>query len=454
MDLFVYTSQITPKPLKQTSYKVCFLMIRPKSYAALRLLAVLVTVCVIAAHRYLPPKVLPLYPDSQRLSWIYGPSHQGAESAEWLDRNINHFRCNFIPGDVYSCGWSLNLGPDRTTGIDLSNYDGFNILIHYQGNAPRIRLFLRDLDPDYSDIERYDTTSKVMSTAIRTSDLNQPVYVRLSELSVAEWWITEFDIARQHSAPTVNNVIVLGVDFNMHSSNEIRIEKIEAVGQWIKKETLYFCIISFWMGLIVVEVIWRFYLIRKQAKADAQQFSNLVGEYKKLEAEKQQFEALSTTDVLTGVMNRAGVQQFLQRLFESNFSRSQMGVMLFDIDFFKKINDNLGHDAGDLVLSKIAKIINENIRHTDIFGRWGGEEFILICSQISEERLIALADKLRESIEQHTFEIEGQPVNVTVSIGATTVNATETFETVFKRADKALYKAKNSGRNQVQFMRI
>lgn len=429
-------------------------MIRPRSYSALRLFAVLVTVCVIAAHRHLPPKVLALYPDSQRLSWIYGPTHDGAESAEWLDRNINHFRCNYIPGDVYSCGWSLNLGPDRTTGIDLSNYEGFNIVIHYQGNAPRIRFYLRDLDPSYSDIEHYDTTSKVMSTAIRTSELNKPAYVRLNELSVAEWWITEFDIARQDSAPTVNNAIAIGFDFNAYSNNEIRIERIEAVGQWIKKETLYFGIILFWMLWIITEALWRFYEIHKQTKVDAQRISNLVDEYKKLEAEKQQFEALSTTDVLTGVMNRAGVQQFLQRLFESNFSRSQMGVLLFDIDFFKKINDGLGHDAGDLVLSNIAKIINENIRHTDIFGRWGGEEFILICSQISEERLVSLAEKLRESIAQHIFNVDGQSVKVTVSIGATTVGAEESFESVFKRADKALYNAKNSGRNQVQFTRI
>jgi len=207
------------------------------------------------------------------------------------------------------------------------------------------------------------------------------------------------------------------------------------------------------MMLIVIEVLWRFYLIHKQTKADAQRINNLVSEYKKLEVEKQQFEALSTTDVLTGVMNRAGVQQFLQRLFESNFSRNQMGVMLFDIDYFKKINDSQGHDAGDIVLTEIAKIINEQVRHTDIFGRWGGEEFILICSQISEERLITLADKLRETIELHSFVIDSQSIKVTVSIGATKVNATETFETVFKRADKALYTAKNSGRNQVQFVR-
>lgn len=428
-------------------------MIRPKSYATFRLLAVLITIILIATHQYLPAKILSLYPDPERLSWIYSPHAQGTERADWIDRSINHFRCNYAPGDAYSCGWSLNLGPDRTTGIDLSAYDGLNIFIHYKGNAPRIRLSLRDFDPSFSDIEKFDTTSKVMSTAIRTSDLNQPVYVQLSEFSVAEWWITEFDIARQYSAPSMNNAIAIGLDFNVHSDNEIRIERIEAVGQWIKKETLYFCIILFWMILIVIEVLWRFYLINKQTKADAQRINNLVSEYKKLETEKQQFEALSTTDVLTGVMNRAGVQQFLQRLFESNFSRNQMGVMLFDIDYFKKINDSLGHDAGDVVLSEIARIINEQVRQTDIFGRWGGEEFILICSQISEERLITLADKLRETIEQHSFVIDGQSIKVTVSIGATKVKATETFEAVFKRTDKALYNAKNSGRNQVRFAR-
>src|SRR6187551_1089857 len=286
-------------------------MIRPNSYSALRLLAVLVTIAVIAVHKYLPPKILSLYPDPDRLSWIYSPHSEGTEPTDWIDRSINHFRCNYAPGDPYSCGWSLNLGPDRTTGLDLSAYDGLNIFIHYKGNAPRIRLSLRDFDPSFSDIKKYDTTSKVMSTAIRTSDLNQPVYVQMSEFSVAEWWITEFDIARQYSAPSMKNAIAFQVDFNVHSDNEIRIEKVQAVGQWIKKENLYFSIISFWMMLIVIEVFWRFYLVHKQTKADAQRINNLASEYKKLEVEKQQFEALSTTDILTGVMNRAGVHQFL-----------------------------------------------------------------------------------------------------------------------------------------------
>jgi diguanylate cyclase (GGDEF)-like protein len=424
---------------------------KPNSYSILRLLAVLLTVGVIAAHQYLPPKVLKLYPDPERLSFIFGPEHQGAPSADWIDRDNGHYWCNYAPGDIFSCGWSVNLGLDRITGIDLSDYDGFNVLIHYKGNSPRLRFFLRNFDPAYSDVETFDISSKVMATTISTSDLNELTYIPLNEFSVAEWWITQFDIPRQYSGPSANNVIVFGVDFNVHSTNEVRIERIEAVGSWIKKESLYFLIIAAWMSLVIGEVIWRFYLVHQKARADAQRLNRLSSEYKKLEIEKQEFEALSTTDVLTGVMNRAGVQQFLQKLFESNVNWRHMGVLIFDIDHFKKFNDQYGHDVGDLVLNQVAKVISQNIRQTDIFGRWGGEEFILICPQIPEERLRSLADKLRESIEQHVFDAQGQPLRVTVSVGATTVDAKESFETVFKRADIALYKAKNNGRNQVQF---
>jgi diguanylate cyclase (GGDEF)-like protein len=428
---------------------------RPRSYATLRLLAVLVTICIIMIHQHLLPRTLQIYPDPSevRFSWIFGPSPEGSGPYGWLDTETNHFWCNYAPGDPFSCGWSLNLGHDRIHGIDFSEYDGFNFFIRYKGNAPRVRLFLRDFDPAYTDVEKFDTASKVMSTTVRTSTLNQPVYVHLSEFSVAEWWITEFDISGPDSAPSVSNTITIGVDFNVHSENDVQIERIEAVGQWLKTETLYFGIISFWMVLIVLEVLWRFYMVHKKAKADALRLDSLVSEYKKLEVEKQEFEALSTTDPLTGVMNRAGVQQFLQRLFDSDFSRNQMGVLFFDIDHFKKINDQLGHDVGDIVLSTFASIINDNIRHTDIFGRWGGEEFILVCSQIHEERLRALADKLRETVAQHEINADGKTIKVTVSIGVTTVAANENFEAVFKRADVALYKAKNSGRNQVQFER-
>lgn len=428
-------------------------MTRPSLYASVRLLAVLLTVVVIVAHQYLPPKILPLYPDSDRLFWIFGPEHGGAPSIDWIDRENGHFWCNYAVGDLYSCGWSINLGPDRVSGIDLSQFHGLNILIHHKGDSPRVRAYLRDFDPAYSDINNFELSSKVMATSIRTADLGKPVYVRLSEFSVAEWWVTEFDIAREHAAPSLNNVIVFGFDFNVHGNNEIRIEKIDAVGTWIRKEALYFGIISIWMTWIVLEVLLRFYLIHRRSKADAMQISRLANDYKQLELAKQEFEELSTTDLLTGVMNRAGIQQFIQRLFSDDVGGSQAGLLLFDIDHFKRINDQFGHDLGDIVLSKVAAIISENIRQTDVIGRWGGEEFILLCPKISEEYLMVLAEKLRKIIAQHVFETPAQAIKITVSIGATTVVAPEAFGTAFKRADIALYDAKNHGRNRVHLER-
>lgn len=419
------------------------------SYAAVRLLAVLLTVLVIVAHQYLPPKVLPLYPDGERLSWIYGPEQQGEPSADWIDRDNSYFWCNYAANDPYSCGWSFNLGPDRLTGLDLSDFDGFNILIHHQGESPRVRPYLRNYDPAYSSPETFDVTSKVMSTAIRTQNLNEPIYVRLSEFSVAEWWITEFDIAREHYAPSLENVIVFGFDFNVPGRNEIRIEKIEAVGERIKAETLYFGIILFWMTVIVIEVLSRFYLAHKKSQADDLRINRLAKEYAKLEIQKQVFEELSTTDVLTGILNRAGVQRFLRKIYTDDRDGRQMGLLLADIDHFKNINDRFGHDVGDRVIKAVAEILSKNTRQSDIIGRWGGEEFILLCPEMPESFLPIFAEKLRESIEQHIFDNHDQPINLTISVGATLISPNESFEDAFKRVDTALYQAKNSGRNRV-----
>ena len=125
---------------------------------------------------------------------------------------------------------------------------------------------------------------------------------------------------------------------------------------------------------------------------DGERFDRLISDYKNLELEKREFETRSVTDVLTGAMNRAGVQQFIEQLFSTDRS-GQMGVLLLDVDHFKAVNDQFGHDVGDRVLTDVAKLIAQNTRLTDVFGRWGGEEFILICPQVPAEHLSALAEK-------------------------------------------------------------
>lgn len=416
-------------------------------YTILRLAAGILTVAAVVAYHYIPAKIVLLHPNPDAVHTLYGNARYGELSVEWVDEEKHMFTCEYAPQDPYSCGYALAFASDGVNGLDLTNFEGLNILFHYQGNAPEIRLSLRNYDPEQNDPRDPAQSSKFMSVLIRTKDLNNPAFVRLNEFGVAEWWVREFDVWREHSAPEFGNVISLGVDFVSRSTNTVTIEKIELVGTWIRKETFYLSLIAMWMVLILWEGFIKVYTLYRDSRSASQRIDQLISDYKKLELEKREFESLSITDALTGVMNRTGIQQFLEKLFKGNFDRGQTGLLIFDIDHFKRINDRRGHDVGDRVLQGVAKLIEQNIRQTDIFGRWGGEEFILVCPQASEENLTALAEKLRSAIHAHNFEQENEPLRVSVSIGATLAVPNEDFEMMFKRADAALYEAKNSGRN-------
>lgn len=423
-------------------------------YSVLRLLAGVLTVAVIFIQHFLPPRVFSIRPNPDFTGILYGHQHENGLSAYWIDEEKQHFHCEYLETDPYSCGYTLSLGPDATKGMDLSTYDGLRLKIKYIGVAPRIRLFMRDYDPKFDAGKDPNLTSKFMSVAIRTADLDGPTYVQLNEFSVGEWWIRDFDVPRAHAAPEYTNITSFGINFLFPGSNDIVVESVELVGVWIKKETLYLLIIVVWMILIFWEGFLKVYDLYLTSKSSTRRIDQLVSDYKNLEIEKQGFEALSTTDILTGVMNRAGVHQFLLKLFDGDLNKNNIGVLLFDIDHFKRVNDSFGHDVGDRILQGVAKLIGETTRQTDVFGRWGGEEFILICPQLPVDRLIAFAEKVRQTISDFTFELGAEPIKITISIGSTLARADETFEAILKRADVALYEAKNRGRNRVVFKEV
>ncbi len=161
-----------------------------------------------------------------------------------------------------------------------------------------------------------------------------------------------------------------------------------------------------------------------------------------------EYKTLSTIDKLTGIYNRHGLQQIIEGLFLNSEMKKNVCLMIFDIDHFKKINDQRGHDAGDRVIQDVVKIVGANIRSGDHLARWGGEEFVLLCASSTLEQSTAFADKIRVAVYQHVFEAEVSPLGVTISLGIADCRAaTDTFDQMLKRADLALYKAKNSGRN-------
>ena len=164
--------------------------------------------------------------------------------------------------------------------------------------------------------------------------------------------------------------------------------------------------------------------------------------------DKKQVEKLSITDSLTGLDNRLRLDDVLSDEF-SRMTRYalNLSLILCDIDFFKMVNDNYGHLVGDQVLISIAKILRLYCRDVDVIGRWGGEEFLIICRETDIDGAMVVAEKLRSLIADHVFPQVGHK---TASFGVTLVMPKESVEDALQRADKALYRAKEAGRDRVE----
>ena len=158
------------------------------------------------------------------------------------------------------------------------------------------------------------------------------------------------------------------------------------------------------------------------------------------------------TDALTGLWNRRHFDEQLERvLAETDRFGGSCALVICDIDFFKKVNDTHGHDAGDSVLVQVSAVLRAGVRTVDVCARLGGEELALILPQTSHEGAVELADRLRQHIEALSVPHEGVAVRVTVSMGVATYRAGEAGKgQLFKRADEKLYLAKGSGRNRVE----
>ena len=175
---------------------------------------------------------------------------------------------------------------------------------------------------------------------------------------------------------------------------------------------------------------------------------------KKINFMYSQSRYMSVTDPLTGLYNRRHFEDCLEREFlRSKRYKSDLSFAIIDIDFFKKINDTYGHSSGDYVLKEVAYLILQTFRKTDMVFRYGGEEFAVIITETPIDKAVIPLERLRISVSENIFKYNGQQINVTISIGVSGVNEdTESVHQLFENADKALYAAKENGRNQTRHL--
>lgn len=198
-------------------------------------------------------------------------------------------------------------------------------------------------------------------------------------------------------------------------------------------------VVGYGLGGVLLTVLFSFYLGRIDIK---------------LEASKKALEDMAVHDSLTGLYNRTKMIDFMKHQFSmQSRDNAPVSVVMLDLDFFKRVNDLHGHQAGDAVLRETAKRLTEIARETDLVSRHGGEEFLFVLPQTSLEGALRLAERAREKIESKEFPVDeaGKTLQITASFGVAekTKDDLFTIEQLIEHADKALYRAKTSGRNRV-----
>jgi diguanylate cyclase (GGDEF)-like protein len=171
-------------------------------------------------------------------------------------------------------------------------------------------------------------------------------------------------------------------------------------------------------------------------------------------------ETLIKTDALTEIANRSHLMERGQEEFErlrrqrlNNQPLFMLGCIMLDLDHFRRINDSKGHLAGDLVLKGVALRLKESVRPYDVIGRYGGEEFVMLLPDTNLEQSLEAAERIRKSMRQEPFEIKGDQINLTVSLGVSCSNENDQgLNDLLKRADEGLYKAKAAGRDRVSWV--
>jgi len=182
-----------------------------------------------------------------------------------------------------------------------------------------------------------------------------------------------------------------------------------------------------------------------------QELCSINDQIRLAQSREQQLAEEVLRDPLTGITNRRGYEIRIAEEWE-RFKRygHVFSIAIFDLDHFKNINDTHGHKAGDLILKEVSRIMKTSLRKADLLARYGGEEFVVIFTGTQIGGAVEAAEKLRRLIEETKFVLKGQEISITISAGVAQVESTDEGPSdVFERADKALYAAKNSGRNKV-----
>jgi diguanylate cyclase (GGDEF)-like protein len=413
---------------------------------------VLVTIGALLGESYLLRTKIVITPEDQYAAHVIDDAAIGGNSsARVLDQNGFEWECALREKFPYPfCEMELLLNGSATRGVDLRHFRTMRIWLDYEGAGRSVRVYLRNFDPRYSKVADTSTTKYNQVEIPVEQFANRMVEVSIQDFFVADWWVASQRIPPSLSHPQFENVVIFEVQTgsgNTLGNHRFKLHRVELIGQGISTERWYLIIMMVWLVAVLALLAVRISTLRKEVRLQKTRTLELAEVNKLLDRHSRELEERSKRDLLTGAFNRQGVDEVLQvALGEWRREKKPMSLVLMDIDHFKQINDRFGHTVGDYVLAEVTQVVKGSIRTKDMFARWGGEEFVLVCRNTTIDDAKMAAEKIRMMIAQHIFD---HGIKVTASFGVAALHANESLEHLFQIADQGLYRAKSEGRNRV-----
>lgn len=427
----------------------------------IQILLIAISIVLVISYDYLPTKKLDIIPFPVASTGVYSDAVNGGNSSsEWKpDINAEAFSCTLKEGIDYPfCGMIFNFNFGRyqsnSDTIDLTQFDSININLRASAKVTAVRINIRNLNDLYYSINDINSTM-FMSTMLTSNDLNKNITVNLNQFRVAQWWLEQYNVPRQHWSPSMDKIRTFAVEITFENEQNIEhtleVKNISFVGKVINRANWYLSIMSLWAIYALYYVINSTRKFVQQSKRDQELVEHLKKAHKILKDEHDTQKQNSLFDPLTKVYNRRGFEDKLSAIDSLNLAQGtesdQNAIIFIDLDNFKSFNDDYSHEIGDQLLKELVDIMSNEIRDDDIIARWGGDEFIMLCPKASSVQGFAIAEKIRLIIEKNLF-CKPHNLTATASFGVASCTSMQQFKASLHNADEALFKSKRDGKNR------
>jgi diguanylate cyclase (GGDEF)-like protein len=336
-------------------------------------------------------------------------------------------------------------------GLDLSDFDTLDLTMSaYSATAGvPVRVFIRNFNPRYSR-EGDEGSLKVHEIAFTPSHYPGGLAFPLARVVVASWWVDEHPLPLELSGQELTHAINLAVATAGKVEpglQTIGIERIELRGKWVSAGTLGLGLVGMWGGTMLVCLVLDSLAARRRLRHSTALQASLRKLNATLQSQAESLAQQARHDALSGALNRHGLTEaLLGQTRQSDTKLFPATLIFFDIDHFKQVNDTQGHAVGDQVIRCLAELVRHQVQRDDLLTRWGGEEFVLLCQNTPVAEAARVAERLRQAMATAAWP---QGLKISCSFGVAEWRRGQELGAAIERADAAMYRAKQAGRDRV-----